>query len=113
MNDVAIEQIIDEANEVWLSAASVWEIGIKVAIAKLSLPEPLESYFSSRMLQLDARSLEITAAHALQAAILPLHHKDPFDRMIIAQAQVEDMVIVTADSIFKQYDVSTLKAQKS
>jgi PIN domain nuclease of toxin-antitoxin system len=55
---------------------------------------------------------QITATHALRAAALPPHHKDPFDRMLIAQAQTEDMVLVSSDAIFKQYNVSILKAAR-
>ena len=109
LSEEAITQIADETNEIWFSVASVWEIGIKVAIGKLPLPEPPDRYISSRMGQLDVRSLQITAIHALRAAALPLHHRDPFDRMLIAQAQLEDMTIVSADAMFKQYsDVSIL-----
>jgi PIN domain nuclease of toxin-antitoxin system len=108
-----IERIADETNEIWFSVASVWEMGIKVSIGKLPLPEPIADYLSTRMTQLGARSLEITAVHALQVAELPLHHRDPFDRMLIAQAQVEDMTLVSADSIFNLYDVSLLWAASS
>ncbi len=90
--------------------ASVWEIGIKVSIGKLPLPEPIDHYVSTRMAQMRARSLEITTAHALQVAALPLHHRDPFDRMLIAQAQVEDMTLVSADAMFNQYEVPLLWA---
>jgi PIN domain nuclease of toxin-antitoxin system len=63
------------------------------------------------MVQLGARSLEITAPHALRVAALPLHHRDPFDRILIAQAQIEDMTLVSADAIFGKYsDVSILWA---
>lgn len=110
LNEQIIDQIADDANEVWLSVASVWEMGIKVAIGKLPLPEPIDSYISSRMAQMGARSLEINAAHALQVAALPLHHRDPFDRMLIAQAQVEKMMLVSADAMFNQYDISLLWA---
>ncbi|WP_363318229.1 type II toxin-antitoxin system VapC family toxin [Nostoc sp. NMS4] len=103
----------DETNELWLSVASIWEMGIKVAIGKLPLTDPLDSYISSRMTVLAMRSLEITASHALQAAALPLHHRDPFDRMLIAQAQIEDMTLVSADSMFNKYDISLLWAAKS
>ncbi|QYX31257.1 type II toxin-antitoxin system VapC family toxin [Sphaerospermopsis torques-reginae] len=110
LNEEAIAQIADENNELWLSVASVWEMGIKVAMAspaagngKLPLPEPIDSYISSRMVRLGAKYLEITASHALRTATLPLHHKDPFDRMLIAQAQMEDMTIITADPMFKEY----------
>jgi PIN domain nuclease of toxin-antitoxin system len=110
LSEEAITQISDEANEVWFSVASVWEIGIKVAIGKLPLPEPIDDYISTRMIQLGARSLEITASHALQAASLPLIHKDPFDRMLIAQSQIEAMTLVSADSMFDRYDVSVIWA---
>lgn len=109
LSEEAITHITDETNELWFSVASIWEIGIKVAIGKLPLPEPPESYIASRMGQLGVRSLEITATHALQAAALPLHHRDPFDRMLVAQAKLEDMTLVSADAIFRQYsDVSVL-----
>ena len=106
----AIEQIADETNELWFSVASVWEIGIKVAIGKLPLPEQIDDYIFARITQLGARSLEITASHALRAAALPLHHRDPFDIMLIAQAQNEDIIIMSADSMFNQYEVSVLWA---
>ena len=103
LNEEVITHIANESNEIWLSVASVWEMGIKVAIGKLPLPEPLDSYISSRMILLGARYLEITTFHALRTATLPLHHGDPFDRMLIAQAQVDDMTLVTTDSMFKKY----------
>jgi PIN domain nuclease of toxin-antitoxin system len=108
LNEMAIASISDESNEIWLSVASVWEIGIKVGLGKLPLPEPLDRYLPSRMTQLGARSLEIRADHAIQAGGLPLHHRDPFDRMLIAQAQVEGMTIVTADRLFELYAVEVL-----
>ena len=113
LSEDVIEQIADETNEVWFSVASVWEMGIKVAIGKLSLPEQIDNYVSTRMTQLGARSLEIKASHALRVAVLPLHHRDPFDRMLIAQAQIEDMTLVSADSMFNQYEVSLLWAASS
>ncbi|AVH62048.1 type II toxin-antitoxin system VapC family toxin [Nostoc sp. 'Peltigera membranacea cyanobiont' N6] len=113
LNEAAIAHIADETNELWLSVGSIWEMGIKVAIGKLPLADPLDSYISSRMTVLAMRSLEITASHALQAAALPLHHRDPFDRMLIAQAQIEEMTLVSADSMFNKYDISLLWAAKS
>ncbi len=103
-----ITQIADETNELWFSVASVWEIGIKVGLGKLPLPEPLDLYLPSRMRELGARSLEIRADHAIQSARLPLHHRDPFDRILIAQAQVEGMTMVSADRLFDLYDVEIL-----
>ncbi|MDR9402258.1 MAG: type II toxin-antitoxin system VapC family toxin [Halothece sp. Uz-M2-17] len=105
-----IEKIADDNNEIWLSVASVWEMGIKTAIGKLSLPEPIDSYVSTRMMQLGAKSLEIQAHHALKITRLPIYHRDPFDRMLIVQAQVEEMTLVSADSVFSQYNVSILWA---
>jgi PIN domain nuclease of toxin-antitoxin system len=99
LSEKAISYIADETNELWFSVASIWEIGIKVAIAKLPLLESPDNYISSRMGQLGVRSLEITAIHALRAPALPLHHQDPFDRMLIAQAQLEDMTLVSADAV--------------
>jgi PIN domain nuclease of toxin-antitoxin system len=114
LSEETIASIADETNELWFSVASIWEMGIKVAIGKLPLPEPLDGYISSRMSQLGARSLEITATHALRAAALPLHHRDPFDRMLIAQAQLEGMTLVSVDAMFGQYsDVSILWAANS
>lgn len=111
LNEEAIAQIADDNNQLWFSVASIWEIGIKVAIGKLPLPEPIDSYISTRMAQLGVQYLEITAGHALGAAALPLHHRDPFDRMLIAQSQIEQMTLVSADSMFKQYsDISLLWA---
>lgn len=110
LSEEAINQIADETNQVWFSVASFWEIGIKVAIGKLPLPEKIDDYISTRMIQLGARSLEITASHALQASALPLFHRDPFDRMLIAQSQIEGMTLVSADSMFDRYDVSVIWA---
>ena len=108
LQEATIAQIVDETNELWFSVASVWEMGIKVRLGKLPLPEAIDRYLSSRMKQLGARSLEIRADHALQAGGLPLHHRDPFDRMLIAQAQVEGMTIVTSDRMFNRYEVEIL-----
>ena len=108
LQEATIAQIVDETNDLWFSVASVWEMGIKVRLGKLPLPEAIDRYLSSRMKQLGARSLEIRADQVLQAGGLPLHHRDPFDRMLIAQAQVEGMTIVTSDRMFDRYEVEIL-----
>lgn len=110
LNERIIDQITDNTNEVWLSVASVWEMGIKVLIGKLKLSEKIDDYIPTRMTRLGAKSLEITTAHALRVAALPLHHRDPFDRMLIAQAQTEKMILVSADSVFHRYEVALLWA---
>ena len=113
LSEKAIQQIADEENELWLSVASIWEMGIKSVIGKLALPEPLERYVGTRMGELDAKPLEIRAAHAMRAAGLPLHHRDPFDRMLVAQAQLEGMKVVSADEMFRAYEVEVVWAGKA
>jgi len=87
--------------EVYLSSVSVWEIGIKRAIGKLDVPENLFE------IAVDAgcRPLPISWAHADAAAVLPLHHSDPFDRMLVAQARCEGLRLASSDSKFRAYDV--------
>lgn len=84
-----------------LSAASVWELAIKHQSGKLELPE---GYFDD-LLAADLRVLTMTEQHALAAARLPLHHRDPFDRMLIAQARAEGVPLVGSDRAFAAYDV--------
>ena len=92
-----------------LSAVSSWEIAIKHGLGKLQLPEPPESFVVSRMARERIAGLPIEHAHALAVASLPVHHRDPFDRMLIAQAKVEGIPIMTADSAFSAYDVDLLQ----
>lgn len=97
------------ANDVYVSAASTWEIAIKVAIGKLTLPDEPEKYVSARMHEFGLRELPISTKHTFDVGRLPLRHADPFDRLLISQARVEKMVIVTSDRIFARYPVrSTL-----
>ncbi len=108
LNQKAIELIGEEKNVLFLSVASIWEIAIKVSLGKLNLPEPPSEYIPSRMMMLGTTSVDIKGIHAIQAASLPYHHRDPFDRMLIAQSQIEQMQILTADSVFNQYDVNLI-----
>ena len=96
-------------NELFLSAGSAWEIAIKHALGKLQLPEPPDRYVPSRMSALGTSPLPIEHAHALRVATLPSHHRDPFDRLLVAQAQIERLPILTADRIFERYDVDTIE----
>ena len=93
----------------YLSAASVWEIVIKHAIGKLSLPEPPATYVPERMRVSGFRELPISRAHALAVGVLPPHHRDPFDRVLVAQARSEGLTLVTADSTFARYDVRLIR----
>ncbi len=94
--------------ELFLSAASSLEICIKWALGRLRLPEPPASYVPNRMTAQGIRPLSITHTHALALSELPAHHRDPFDRILIGQARSEEMVVLTADRAFEQYDVKIL-----
>lgn len=97
-------------NVVYLSAASAWELAIKAALGKIDLPEPVEAFVPARMARQGITALPITHAHALRVSTLPPHHRDPFDRLLIAQALVERLPIVTADAAFDRYDVEVIRA---
>ena len=98
----------DRQNTLYLSAASAWEIAIKHGLGKLRLPGPPESYVPMRMQDLSVEPLAIDPGHVLRVASLPAHHRDPFDRLLIAQAQIEDLPLLTADAALAAYDVTTI-----
>ncbi len=102
--------IADPANTIWVSAATVWEIAIKTSIGRLEMGEPPEQCLPREMARNRFRPLLIDFEHALAVRTLPLHHRDPFDRLLIAQAQVEGLRIVTADRIFTAYGIATVAA---
>ena len=93
-------------NEIFLSAASVWELGLKVARQKLRLPAD----YASHLLVHGMAELPVTIAHASRATTLTPLHGDPFDRLLIAQALEEGLVLVTSDQAIMRYDVPTLEA---
>ena len=97
-------------HELCLSAASAWEIAIKYSQGKLRLPDPPVKYVPTRLERFGVLSLAIDQAHALHASTLPLHHRDPFDRILVAQAQLEQLSILTSDPMFEAYDVRTIAA---
>lgn len=105
INSAASTAIADPENVVLVSAASIWEISIKSASGKLTVDGDI---LGSVAAEFD--SLEITFEHALAAGALPLHHRDPFDRMLISQAITEELTIVTRDAAFEPYDVDVLVA---
>lgn len=102
----ATDEIEDPANDAFLSAVSVWEAGLKQSVGKLDAPQPLVD--SARKLGL--LELAVSWEHAQLAAQLPRLHGDPFDRMLVAQALSEDLVLVTRDPLVTQYDVATRPA---
>lgn len=103
------QQLLENPKEAFfLSAASAWEISIKSSSGRLRLPEPASSYVPKRLISRAIRVLPITHTHSLAAGELPRHHLDPFDRMLIAQAQLEGFTILTADRVFERYEADLL-----
>lgn len=98
----------DRTTTLLLSAASSWEIAIKYGIGRLPLPEPPERYVPTRMRAIGAEALPIEHADALAVAALPALHRDPFDRLLIAQAGAAGATILTADPAVAQYPAETL-----
>jgi PIN domain nuclease of toxin-antitoxin system len=98
--------ISDPSSPVFVSAASVWEVSIKQALGKLEAPSDL-----LRQIELNRfEPLSMTVSHAYTAGALPRHHDDPFDRMLVAQAMKEDLVLLTGDPRMSRYGVETLAA---
>ncbi len=98
--------ITDTANEVYISAASLWEIAIKHRLGKLQLSTPIDTFLT----QSPFPFLPILPQETLVAGMLPLHHKDPFDRMLVAQAMVHQLAIITRDPDIPKYGIAVLRA---
>ena len=110
LNDEARQLVEDTANVLLLSSASSWEIAIKWGLGKLELPEPPEEYVPSRLRSSGVTPIPIEHSHALRVTNLPHHHRDPFDRLLIAQALVEGVPILTADRVFAGYPIERIEA---
>ena len=104
----ARDLMIDPGNEVLISPASFWEIAIKISLGKYRLPGPFADFFDGQIAVNHLVVLPISVAHAAVVAGLPFHHKDPFDRLLIAQAIVEDVPILSADGVFDSYPVTRI-----
>lgn len=102
--------LADPANELVLSAASVWELAIKNALGKVRLPEPFGEFVVSRLAEDAIVPLPVQHTHAMRVAELPAHHRDPFDRLLVAQAQVEALSLLTTDRQLAEYDVAVILA---
>ncbi len=98
----------DGATDVAISLVSVWEIAIKVGAGRMELPDAVEHYLPDRMRHHGFDLLPIELSHAFRAGSLPPIHRDPFDRMLVAQAQIEGLPILTADPAISRYDVETI-----
>lgn len=106
LSQPAQKAIAAASNEIYVSAASLWEMSIKQQLGKLALPAcPIDVLESNGFIMLDIR-----AAHGWRAGELPSHHKDPFDRLLVAQADIESMVLVTRDVHIPKYGIPVLSA---
>ncbi len=104
------DQIVDPEVDVLVSIASLWEIAIKTSIGKLTLREPFETLIPRQLAAEQIDVLPISMPHLAALRTLPHHHRDPFDRLIIAQAMAEGVAVVTADHAFAAYDVAVVWA---
>jgi PIN domain nuclease of toxin-antitoxin system len=104
------DQIIDPLNDVFVSAVSTWEVSIKVAIGKLSLPDGQDPsiYLPASIRRSSFTPLPITLEHTYGVASLAKHHADPFDRLLISQAKINGLTILTSDRVFLRYDVAAI-----
>ena len=101
-----LDAIGDEANDVFVSVVSVWEVEIKRAKGRLHVPLEIEPTLTAQRF----RSLPVTLRHAQAVESLPRHHRDPFDRMLVVQAQLEGMTLVTSDRTMRRYPIATMPA---
>jgi PIN domain nuclease of toxin-antitoxin system len=104
MSSRARRAIASTENQILISAASAWELAIKNRSGKLEIPELLAG-FDNKLMEGGMLMLPISVDHAVRAGSLPEHHKDPFDRMLVAQAQAENLAIISNDHIFDRYGV--------
>ena len=101
-------ELLESGNELLLSTASLWEVAIKLSIGKLALPAPYEAFIAEQLKLNVIEVLPITVPHLAVVATLPLHHRDPFDRLLAAQALVEQVPLVSKDPSFDQYGLKRL-----
>ena len=96
---------LNKKNEIYISGVSIWEMAIKISLGKLKINEPLDSFIETHAIGNDMRVLEIKSTHLYKLESLPLHHRDPFDRAIIAQSMTEGFQIIGNDKAFDSYPV--------
>ena len=109
LSAAALSALENEANELLLSVASVWEMQIKIQLGKLKLSLPLKELVKNQQETNNLTVSPVALTHVLALDALPFHHKDPFDRLLIAQSIEEDLTLVTADSQFSAYSVKLLQ----
>ena len=102
------ERMFIGPSDLWLSVASIWEILIKAQIGKINLPAPTGAYLVKKLSENRIEALPVTLDHVLRVETLPMHHSDPFDRILIAQSIVEGLPVVTGDPKFESYPVQAI-----
>ena len=100
--------IADTGSEVWFSAASAWELAIKAGLGRFETDAPLPQFLEEQTRRNGFRVLPVHVSHAAAVATLPPLHRDPFDRLLVAQAQMEKMILVSRDRLVSRYDVAIL-----
>ncbi len=105
----ALELLVDPLNDVFVSAASAWEIAIKAGLGKLPVPPNIAEWLPAQLVANRLTPLAITVAHAAGIEQLPAHHADPFDRLLIAQARAENLTVVTRDPQFERYEIRLIE----
>jgi PIN domain nuclease of toxin-antitoxin system len=100
--------IEDPANDKFLSMASIWEMAVKISLGKLSIAQPFEQFIPHQLQINGFEMLEIKFDHIVRVSNLPFHHRDPFDRLLIAQCLVERIPVISVDSVFDAYSVQRL-----
>jgi PIN domain nuclease of toxin-antitoxin system len=108
LSNSARELIEDGSKELFLSVASAWELASKVSLGKLALEQPLETFLPEQMQVNEVQLLPVTLPHVLRVTGLPWRHRDPFDRLLVAQCLVEQMPIVSANGALSPYGVQRL-----
>jgi len=108
LSSLAAQAFKNPANQIYLSVASVWEMQIKIALGKMVFKDTLENIINEQQTINGIQILSVQLVHALYLENLPPHHKDPFDRLLISQAIVENMTLVSADASFAKYQVNLL-----
>ncbi len=108
LSSTAKALIEDPESTIYLSVASIWEMAIKVSLDKLEMPSPFTDFIDEQLSENTIILLNIKTAHTGIVATLPFHHRDPFDRLIIAQSKVEDIPVIGKDAIFNDYGIKRL-----
>lgn len=99
---------LNEKNDIFLSTASIWEMAIKISLRKLNVNEPLKNFIKTKVIGNKIKIINISVEHLFVLESLPFHHRDPFDRLIIAQSIIEKIPVLSKDTMFKKYDINLI-----